>query len=96
MQRVLARKRLKNRTGPLFRCDAQDVCVSFSLFLLGIISKLDYIKDLGIDSIWLSPIYESPMADFGYDVSNHTNIDPMFGSLQDIDDLIESVHNRGY
>ena len=66
-----------------------------SYYQTGIISKLDYLKSLGVDSVWLSPIYESPMADFGYDVSNHTNIDPLFGSLDDADELIEAVHERG-
>lgn len=64
-------------------------------FQTGIHSKLDYLKSLGVDSIWLSPIYESPMADFGYDISNHTKIDPMFGNLEDADALIEAVHSRG-
>ena len=50
--------------------------------LQGIIAKLDYLKDLGINAIWLSPIYPSPQADFGYDVANYTDIDPVYGSLE--------------
>ncbi len=48
--------------------------------LPGITSRLDYLEWLGVDAIWISPIFPSPMADFGYDVSDHTNIDPLFGS----------------
>ncbi|CAN5805720.1 alpha-amylase family glycosyl hydrolase [soil metagenome] len=60
----------------------------------GVISKLDYLESLGIDAIWLSPIYPSPMADFGYDVSNYTDVHPMFGSLEDFDELVEEAHRR--
>ncbi len=62
--------------------------------LRGIISKLDYLEWLGIDAVWLSPIYPSPMADFGYDVSNYTDIHPMFGTLEDFDELVEEAHRR--
>lgn len=62
--------------------------------LNGIIKKLDYLKDLGINTIWLSPIYPSPMADFGYDVSDHKNIDPIFGSMKDFDTFIEKAHKN--
>ena len=55
--------------------------------LRGIESRLDYLQWLGIDAIWISPIFPSPMADFGYDVSNYTDIDPLFGTLADFDDL---------
>ena len=48
-----------------------------------------------MEIIWLSPIYPSPMVDFGYDVSDFTDIEPMFGTLQDFDDLITEVHKRG-
>lgn len=60
----------------------------------GIRSRLDYLKWLGVDTFWLSPIYSSPMADFGYDVSNHCDIDPMFGTLKDMDLLIEEAHSK--
>ncbi len=63
--------------------------------LPGITSKLDYLQWLGIDAIWLSPIYPSPMADFGYDVSNYHDIDPIFGQLSDLDRLIAEAHTRG-
>ncbi len=64
--------------------------------LAGIISRLDYVAHvLGVDAIWLSPIYPSPMADFGYDISNYTNIDPIFGSLQTFDELLDQAHQRG-
>ncbi|MFW9906385.1 MAG: alpha-amylase family glycosyl hydrolase, partial [Candidatus Thorarchaeota archaeon] len=63
--------------------------------LKGIILKLDYLKWLGIDAIWLSPFYPSPMEDFGYDISDYTNVHPMFGSLSDMDELIEKAHRLG-
>lgn len=63
--------------------------------LPGIISRLDYIADLGVDAIWLSPIFTSPMADMGYDVSNYTDVDPLFGHLADFDRLVENAHALG-
>ncbi len=63
--------------------------------LPGIIAKLDYLQWLGVDAIWLSPINPSPMADFGYDVSNYHDIDPIFGSLADFDRLVSEAHARG-
>ncbi len=63
--------------------------------LAGITSKLDYIAALGVDAIWLSPIYRSPMADFGYDVSDHTDVDPVFGDLAAFDVLLAEAHRRG-
>ncbi len=62
--------------------------------LNGCISRLDYIRDLGVDGIWLSPFFTSPMADYGYDVSNYRDIDPIFGTLNDFDRLIEEAHKR--
>ncbi len=62
--------------------------------LAGITHKLDYLHWLGADAIWLSPIYPSPMADFGYDISDYTNIHPIFGTLQDLDTLISEAHQR--
>ncbi len=61
----------------------------------GILSRLDHLEYLGVDIVWLSPIYPSPMADFGYDVSDYKDIEPAFGTLRDFDRLIESVHDRG-
>lgn len=63
--------------------------------LAGILQRLDYLSDtLGVDAIWLSPFYPSPMADFGYDVSDYKNIDPIFGSLEDFDRLVAEAHRR--
>lgn len=62
--------------------------------LRGIISKLDYLEKLGIDAVWISPIYPSPMADFGYDVSDYTGIHSMFGTMADFDELLKEVHSR--
>lgn len=56
--------------------------------LKGIIQKLDYLQKLGIDAIWLSPVYRSPQDDNGYDISDYQDIDPLFGSLSDMDELI--------
>jgi alpha-glucosidase len=63
--------------------------------LPGITSRLDYLVDLGVDAIWLSPIYPSPMKDFGYDVSDYCAVDPVFGTLDDFDTLLEQAHRRG-
>ena len=62
--------------------------------LPGIIARLDYLAWLGVDAIWLSPIYPSPMADFGYDVSDYTGIHPLFGTLDDFDRLIAEASRR--
>jgi len=63
--------------------------------LPGIESRLEYLVWLGIDAIWISPIFPSPMADFGYDVSNFTDVDPRFGTLDDFDRLVASAHRLG-
>jgi alpha-glucosidase len=63
--------------------------------LAGIERRLDYLAELGADAVWLSPIFPSPMADFGYDVSNYVDVDPLFGSLEDFDRLLAAVHRRG-
>jgi alpha-glucosidase len=63
--------------------------------LAGIRSRLDYLEGLGIDALWISPIYTSPMRDFGYDVADYCGIDPIFGSLDDFDALVVDVHARG-
>jgi alpha-glucosidase len=60
----------------------------------GIISTLDYLKDLGVDIIWISPMYASPQADMGYDISDYENIDPRYGTLADAERLIEECHGR--
>jgi alpha-glucosidase len=63
--------------------------------LPGIIRRLDHLKWLGIGAVWISPIYPSPMADFGYDISDYTDIHPMFGTMKDFDSLVKEVHKRG-
>jgi alpha-glucosidase len=63
--------------------------------LPGIIARLDYPAALGVDAIWLSPIYPSPMRDFGYDVCDYTGIHPIFGTLEDFDRLVDETHRRG-
>lgn len=62
--------------------------------LRGIINKLDYLKDLGVDIIWISPIYCSPMVDQGYDISDYYNIDPIFGSMEDMEELLREAKAR--
>ena len=62
--------------------------------LAGIVSRLDYIVTLGVDAIWLSPIFPSPMADFGYDVADYCDIEPVFGNLDAFDQLLAAVHAR--
>ena len=61
----------------------------------GIIGKLDYLQDLGIEILWISPMYCSPLADEGYDISDYYNIDPRFGSMSDMDELIAEAKKRG-
>ncbi|WP_152527111.1 alpha-amylase family glycosyl hydrolase [Halomonas sp. PBN3] len=63
--------------------------------LKGVIERLDYIASLNVDAIWLSPFFTSPMKDFGYDISDYRGVDPMFGSLEDFDRLVEAAHARG-
>jgi alpha-glucosidase len=63
--------------------------------LRGIERRLDHLVYLGADAFWLSPIYPSPLADFGYDVSDYTGVDPVFGSLADLDGLVGAAHERG-
>ncbi|XP_071552168.1 maltase A3-like isoform X3 [Panulirus ornatus] len=63
--------------------------------ITGITSKVDYLLELGVGAVWLSPVYTSPMKDFGYDVANFTEIDPIFGSMADFDDLVTTLHRKG-
>nr|WP_295922066.1 alpha-amylase family glycosyl hydrolase [uncultured Dyadobacter sp.] len=63
--------------------------------LKGIMQRLDYLQWLGIDCVWLSPVYPSPMADFGYDISDYQGIHPLFGTMEDFDALLDAVHARG-
>lgn len=63
--------------------------------LPGITSRLDYLADLGVDVLWLSPVYRSPQVDNGYDISDYRDIDPLFGTLADLDELLTQAHDRG-
>src|SRR6476619_6934986 len=61
----------------------------------GLRARLEYLQWLGVDALWLSPIYRSPMADFGYDVSDYCDVDPLFGDLATFDALVAAAHERG-
>jgi alpha-glucosidase len=63
--------------------------------LRGIIERLGYLEALGVEALWLSPFYPSPMKDFGYDIADYENVDPLFGTLADFDDLLAQAHARG-
>ena len=63
--------------------------------LKGITARLDYLKGLGVDAVWVSPIYPSPMKDFGYDVSDYTGVDPLFGTMADFDAMLAAAHSKG-
>ena len=62
--------------------------------LAGVTQRLDYLRELGIDLIWITPFYPSPMVDFGYDVSDYCDVDPLFGSIRDFDRLVAEAHDR--
>ena len=62
--------------------------------LRGIISKLDYLKELGVDIVWISPIYKSPFVDQGYDIADYQQIDPIFGTMEEFDELLAEAHRR--
>ncbi|MEL0200974.1 MAG: alpha-amylase family glycosyl hydrolase, partial [Aquiluna sp.] len=63
--------------------------------LAGITKGLDALKDLGVDAVWLSPFYRSPQKDAGYDVSDYKDVDPLFGTLEDFDRMLERAHELG-
>ncbi|WP_031709129.1 alpha-amylase family glycosyl hydrolase, partial [Mycobacterium tuberculosis] len=63
--------------------------------LPGIIQRLDHIAALGVDAIWISPFFKSPMADFGYDIADYRDVDPLFGNLDDFDRLLAKAHGLG-
>ena len=73
----------------------QDTTGSGTGDLRGVISRLDYLQQLGVDAIWLTPFYVSPQVDNGYDVANYTAVDPAYGTLDDFDELVASAHQRG-
>jgi alpha-glucosidase len=62
--------------------------------LPGVINKLDYLQWLGVRTVWLTPIYPSPLGDLGYDLTDYTAVHPHFGTLEDVDHLLEAAHNR--
>src|SRR5947208_3671849 len=62
--------------------------------LPGVLAHLDNLQWLGVDAVWLGPVYRTPMADFGYDVADFNDIDPVFGSMDDFDRLVEALHRR--
>jgi len=63
--------------------------------LPGVINRLDYLAELGVDAVWISPFFKSPMKDFGYDVSDYRQVDPIFGTLEDFDRLVSQAHRHG-
>ena len=63
--------------------------------LPGIVARLDHVASLGVDAIWISPFFKSPMQDFGYDISDYCDVDPLFGTLEDFDRLLRDAHARG-
>jgi len=63
--------------------------------LNGIISELDYIRSIGVDTVWICPMYDSPQVDMGYDISDYENIYPPYGTVQDMERLIAETHERG-
>lgn len=63
--------------------------------LPGITARLPYLRDLGVDALWITPFYTSPQKDHGYDVADYTDVDPLFGTLADVDRLLEAAHGLG-
>src|SRR5215207_4018967 len=63
--------------------------------LRGVTSRLEYLRELGVNAIWLSPFYRSPQADAGYDVADYRDVDPLFGTLADFDEMLERAHRLG-
>lgn len=63
--------------------------------LKGVISKVDYLKNLGVDVVWLSPIFKSPQTDMGYDISDYRDVHAPYGSVRDVETLISELHQRG-
>lgn len=69
--------------------------VLLNVLYLGVIEKIPYLKELGIDIAWLNPIYPSSGSDCGYDITNHTDIDPSLGSIKDFEELKDELHKNG-
>lgn len=69
--------------------------LSKAVFVAGIEEKLPYLSDINVNAVWISPFYPSPMLDFGYDVTNYRDIDPVFGTMSDFDSLLRAMHNNG-
>ena len=63
--------------------------------LRGVLDRVDHLAELGVDVVWFSPVYRSPQDDNGYDISDYRDIDPIFGTLADLDEVIEALHSRG-
>ncbi len=63
--------------------------------LKGVLSKLDYIKSLGVDAIWFSPLYKSPQKDYGYDIADYRSIQPEYGTMEDFKKVLDGAHERG-
>ena len=63
--------------------------------LPGITSRLEYLAELGVEGVWLSPIYKSPMKDFGYDISDYLEVDPIFGTIEDFREMANRAHDLG-
>ena len=63
--------------------------------LPGITSRLEYLAELGVEGVWLSPIYKSPMKDFGYDISDYMEVDPIFGTIDDFREMANRAHDLG-
>ncbi len=61
----------------------------------GVLQRVDHLADLGVDVVWLSPVYPSPQADNGYDISDYQGVDPLFGTLEQLDELLAALHARG-
>jgi len=69
--------------------------MAINMFFKGITEKVDYFKSINVGAVWLSPIFQSPQDDFGYDVSNFKMVDPLFGTMADFDRLRDAFHERG-
>ena len=63
--------------------------------LKGMLQRVDYLKELGVHAVWLSPFYPSPLVDFGYDIADYTAVHPMFGTMADFDAFLAALHERG-